>query len=363
MADPKTVKKNEGLGGVSPLTPDFSARANMPEPRPRLPFQPENPFGSITAGRHQFTILGDNDHADPSIIKAVADHVASMAKAGVKHLMIEYAADPETDKMMWQLYQNPPAISYDQIRKQSALFESASPETPEGQRQSGKNYAELIINCHKNGITLHFAGDDLGSDSLVQQGLVRAQREAMITAQPALHKMWEKYLDDPDYLKKIGVPEERRADLASNLLDHGDRYFSLLKLESDLGDKHISERMGSASEQMRADRFIDLAKGEKSVILFGAEHHKHGLDMNEALDSKLRAQALKQGTLENFEPTRVLDIHGSRSSFSRHKDLGLEQNSDAVYFVKEKQADITPQGLDNLTPVHARPIPQAPHQP
>ncbi len=321
------------------ITPHYNAQAStQPAQSPESDFDPKNAFGSLTAGKQQFTILGDTDHGDPSIIKAIAENIPQMAKSGVKHLMIEYEDTSETEALLSRLYTIPPQATYDEILKKSELFESASAKTQEEMKESGLNYAALIIECHKNGIKLHLAGDNRESKYLLAMDEVNKNRDRYITENAEIHKTYEAWTKDGSSLDHLNKDEQQK--IIDTLVKHGDKLTTFHNEWMGFSDKFNKERMGFSAEKSRAEHFINLANGEKSVVVFGAAHIEKDMDLNEAIDQNLRQKALKDGKLNEFVPTQVMDVHASRQSFEK-APLHLKTNEyHPRYFVQEKTGEI-----------------------
>ena len=63
----------------------------------KIQIDPAHPLGSMTAGEQQFTIAADTNHQKESIHMAVNADIPVMARNGVKHIMIEYHAEPVSE--------------------------------------------------------------------------------------------------------------------------------------------------------------------------------------------------------------------------------------------------------------------------
>lgn len=333
------------LERIEPITaaaqPAFSDVRKKPS---QVVFDPKDPFGSLTAGPQQFTILGDTDHTDGSIIFSIANNMKQMAESGVKHIMIEYLPTPDMQNIINQLYQKPPAISDEELRSRSYLFESARAQTPEEAKQTGLAYTELLIQARNNNVMLHFAGDNISESLLIAQQRVLKQQEEFKKANPVLNRQYEEWMDNQS--KYQDLEPAQRAEIEGALLKYGNTLLSYLKRSNDLGELREKVRMDYSAEQTRADRFIALSGGEKSVVVFGSNHMEKEKDLNEALDERLRQQALKEGNISSFERSRVMNVYASRDVNNSQQNLPSTKGVDVQYFVKENEAVVTSQGRD-----------------
>jgi hypothetical protein len=321
---------------------------------PKALFRPDNPFGSLTAGNHQFTILGDWQHGHPAISRAIADNLKNMAQSGVKHLILEFPPFPDTDDILDRLYSDPPTITDDEIRGQSRLFESVHAESPEKMIEDGLNYAEMLIESRKHGIRVHFGGDEAGHAIRRAMREVLAREQEFIEANPGINKIYEEWIENPDLLRTQGLDDDAVAKAEKELVAYGEQRLVFTREWLDLNEERAKERMGYETEQQRARRFIDMANGEKAVIFWGSDHHIKKKDLNEALDEALQKDAFKKGT-DAPEPTRSMTIYPSESSFKGEKTEAGAQEPHMRYFALEQKAELTNSGREIMDPGNAVP--------
>ncbi|MDB5491779.1 MAG: hypothetical protein JWO78_1628 [Micavibrio sp.] len=345
MTDPD--KAPRGLQNVQSISPAFAAAVQTPNGK-RAAFDPQNAFGSITAGRQQFTLLADTNHGDPSIVLGIAENVAAMARSGVRHMIIEYPPNDLTQQMIEKLYARPPQVTYDEVRKNSDWFNSSSPPTEATRRESGKAYAEMLINCHKNGIRFHLGGDTLGQEAAERMRELREKQDWLDRTGAMMDPLYQGYQKEGrGYLVKQGLAEKDGPSFVEDALRQYQDKKQTLGNEIDKAqkaafDEQTEKRMGPAAEDSRAQRFIRTANGEKAVVMFGVDHINHDNDLNEALDRRLQAEALKKGSA--FEQTRTIDIYGSRAAERELRDAGLAGKGEAQFFQKEQRGVLTAEG-------------------
>lgn len=319
------------------ITPTFreSAGAEPSTPsRPEPAFDPKNPFGSLTAGGHQFTILWDTDHGDPSIPGTVAENIAAMAASGVKHVMLEYSGTPESRDLLDRFYRTPPQATELDMILNSEFFESTYGQTPLDIEQSGLSYVAMMIEARRHGIKVHLAGDEAGYALAWEMDSVEEEKRAYLAENAVIHRIYEHNLKDSALLESL-APDDRDR-LMKELLAQGERLSDFTDRWLEINDRYVQERLGVEAQIARADRFIDLAQGEKAVVLWGQNHHGK-LDV--ALDHRLRQEALKDGALEQMEPTRSMDMLSSRAKAEALKARGTDLLAPARYFVAEKEAE------------------------
>lgn len=320
----------------------------------KLKIDPANPFGSLVAGRQQFTFLADGNHGDPALVKTVADNVKAMAAAGAKHLMLEYNDfNPEVQDMMRRLNSQPPKISDVEIMKKAPLLESIHGATPAIRKEIGVQFARILVEAKHAGMQVHFTGDTRGQAGL-DEGVAVFNEEKMFRAQNrVLDNQYKQYINDPQFFAKLKLAPEAQQLLSDRLVRYGDKLQEFGDRRTTAYEKFIADRLGPEAEGARADKMIALARGEKSVAMWGRDHLNDGHDMNEIIDGKLRVAYIKDRisgkegvAMEKPEASRVMELHTSRNhEATLDKD---PKEPDLKYFVKEKQLDLTAAGSAKL---------------
>lgn len=82
----------------------------------KIQIDPAHPLGSMTAGDQQFTIAGDTDHRKEGIHAAINADIPTMARNGVKHIMVEFSAQ-SLDEMAQTYPAMAQATTWDERRK------------------------------------------------------------------------------------------------------------------------------------------------------------------------------------------------------------------------------------------------------
>lgn len=319
-------EERKGITGTFRIlsSPEKSGNGNI------FPFNPQDPFGSLLASPNPFAILWDTDHGDPSIVQAVVDNLQDMARSGVKHLMLEYPPEEKSSALLKGFYASPQTVTPVDLIKNSDLFESVHARTPEEGLKMGLAYVRLIIEAERHGIQVHMAGDEAGYALSDQQAQILQDQDDYIKDNQAIHRIYEYTLKDQALLNSLQPNNRER--LMNEILAHGERLLDFGRRWDELEHQRIQERMGVEAEISRASRFLDLAQGEKAVVLWGQAHHGK-LDV--ALNHKLRQNALKEGI--PFEETRSMDLLASRDSVNQMKSIGVELSAPVRYFAQEKQ--------------------------
>ncbi len=307
----------------------------------------------MVEGPQQFTFIRDTNHSKSAIPKALREGIPAMVEAGAKHLSLEWNMYPkghplhneyyeELSDVMERLSSKPPRITSAEIRRQSYLFETVhldfdlpEKEREQAQKQVGIEYAELLIEARNRGLTVHLAGDDLGKkESLKIEEINQKEKEYQ-----EKHKNIMRYIEDPGLAEKLS-PKAR--DEIGRRIDQyllGDWFF--IDERKKMFGQSDEARLGEWSEAQRAQRFVDMAGGEKAVVVFGSGH---GL-LRAALDSELRRRAYEDGQ-EEPEKTKVLDIWESRGAAAsweeKHPKTKYDTPPDAVLYVKEGEMEMLP---------------------
>jgi hypothetical protein len=278
-----------------------------------------------------------------------------MVEAGAKHLFLEWPVypkghplhseyDEELADLMERLSSKPPRITSAEIRRQSYLFEThhadtnlSEEEQREAQEQVGKEYAELLIEARNRGLTVHLAGDDLGRKERLETDKISRE-----------HAM---YREEREALLRFGLvtaDEDEQYSLGEEM------FFDMWQ---EAFDRRKKARMGEESEAQRAQRFVDMAGGEKAVVVFGAGH---GL-LRAALDAELQKRAYEDGQGEPAK-TKVLDIWESRGAAAswevEHPKTKYDTPPDAVLYAKEGEMERV--SAPSASPSSPSPLPSSP---
>lgn len=327
------MPKIEERQGITGFFWAASAPQASPAPENKTTLDPQNPFGSLTAGKNQFTVLWDTNHGDPSIPATVANNVSAMAASGVKHIILEYPPNPESQAFLDRFFRGSPQPSESYAILNSHLFQSASASNDSEAERGGLAYASLIIEARRHGMTVHLGGDEAGYDSFHQHDAIKEEESLYLQENETIHRIYEYTLKDPSLLE--GLDPERREHLQKRLLEHGEALLDFEWRREGLFEKSTQERLRVEAQTARAERFVQMAQGEKAVVLWGQNHYGK-LDV--ALDYRLRQDALKTGA-QTPEPTRGMDLYVSRANKAMFEPDGRQDQAPAQYYYMEKELD------------------------
>lgn len=284
----------------------FKEKADYPVQPPsktRL-IDPNSPIASLASGNNQFTAIADTDHAQGTIMDRISAEIPQLAKAGVKHLMLEYTIAPIGDPLrdyedekkeaiLYRLNSRPPKISEQEIMANAKLFKSWH-ETGSG-NEMGKAYANLLINAMKAGITVHFAGDYKGVQEIGELREIHKEGDKFLRKYAKLERFSQQLHEDPDFIKNLNWPEKEKRALEARIYTYRDTTGKIEDRWIDAKKRFEEERLGALTEMERAHRFVGLADGEKSVVVFGSDHFNNKFDLNEIIDMTAKMDALKNG--------------------------------------------------------------------
>jgi hypothetical protein len=199
----------------------FNNTANTP---PALPQQKRlidknAPIASLASGNNQFTAISDTDHGKGTIIDRLSTEIPQLARAGVKHLMLEYpiapigdpfrnSEDEKKEDILSRLNSRPPKISEQEIMANARLFKSTHEEG--SGNETGKAYCNLLINAMKAGITVHFAGDFKGENEEWERDNIRKDQDKFLKKYAKLERFSQQLDKDPDFIKNLNWPEKEK---------------------------------------------------------------------------------------------------------------------------------------------------------
>ncbi len=318
----------------------------------------DNPLGSLMAGLQQFTFLADTNHGVSAMPKAILDAIPSMANAGVKHLMLEYHIYPaghpqrdtsgeQTEAIMQTFFVNQSRISDDEVRKSAHLFRTATPGVSEEENKKiGDYYAEILIEARKHGIKVHLAGDGIGHDESVEMDKLIEERHRYLQENKQFHDEYQRWLTDDKYIESLDLSPDQEDLFLKELVRHGKKIENYFDTLIELNRRHEEVRMSPEAEQKRAERFTNLAQGEKAVVMFGSDHFDNENDINERVDQILRAKALKEGTA--FHPSRVAELWESRLEYEQTKNQKATRQADIRYYLDTQDVELGVDSVESL---------------
>lgn len=284
----------------------FNTTANYPPPPPerkRL-IDKNAPIASLAAGNNQFTAISDTNHGNGNILNRLTNEIPELARAGVKHIMLEYpiyplghpfrtSDDERIEDILSRLNSHPSQITEHEIWRNAELFKSKHEKA--SSNETGEAHANLLISAMKAGINVHFAGDDKGAVEDIVKEKITQEENSYLKKHAKLERFYQRFLNEPDFLQNLNWPEKEKRALETRIFAHHDIRHQFFNRWNDANNRYEEERVGLGAELERADRFVKLANGEKSVVVFGRDHFNNKFDLNEAIDMTAKMDALKHG--------------------------------------------------------------------
>lgn len=346
------------------LTSAFKAETEITDnsaPAAKRTINPRFPITSLVSGDNQFTAISDSHHGQRGVIDRIAAEIPKMAQAGLKHVILEIPVFPEghfmlkdpivneghrkIEDILTRMNNVPPQITDIEILEHAYLFSDDHDES--GANEIGKAHANLLVKAMQSGVRVHFAGDDKGfrESDLVNETLAKEQK--ILKENPKLTDLAQSTEDDPDYIKKMKIPEKEKKALTQQVEQLKKRYFDNVDEYERRTADYNEARMGVATETERANRFVELAQGEPALLVFGRRHFNKGVDLNETLDVSLKADALKNGRPVP-EKTPVVEIWQSKQVRAQWpekygEDLSAQQPPDIRIFANTREVEIPPE--------------------
>jgi len=306
------------------LREEFQVNAKGEQIRPasKLHLDPQNPISSITNGSQQFTVIADTDHSKGSIIETIAAEMPKIAKSGVKHLMLEYTNDAYNQDILKRVNSRPPQISERELLDKAEDFRSGSEKSG---NTTGNAYAHLLIAAMKNGVTVHFTGDSLGREQATKMQILDQEKETYLKKHPKLERFSQALYEDGNFIDKLDWPQKEKDGLKERIETHRNKLGKNNEDWLKLNEERENIRMAPEAEEQRAERFLTLAQGEKSLVVFGRDHFRKDNDLNEAIDRQTRLEAFKSGS-PLPEKTPVIEIWESK----KERDLQTKEIGDST---------------------------------
>lgn len=324
----------------------------MSDPSPKLKIDPTDPFGSLAAGPQQFTFLADDTHGDTTLLTAIVGNIAAMARAGVKHLMLEYrATSPDDRALLRRLNSKPPLISDMEIMKYAPKLEATTAKTDEERKASGLGYALMLVEAKKHGLQVHFTGESYGAEFLAEEDALHNEEKLFRMQDRVLAKNYQQSITDPDFwAKHTGTAEEQNA-LWERMTEYAARLTEFFQRRQEIRRNYEEARISPNAEGAHIDKMIALASGEKAVAIW-ARHHLSGTrDMNEMMDERLRELYImaritdpENAPKTKPAPSKVMDLYSARKYEASPETTQEVQESDLKYYVAEKEVEITATG-------------------
>ncbi len=245
-----------------------------------------------------------------------------------------------THAFLEKVYSKPPGLTDDEIRKESQYYVSSHAETAADKKASADNFANLLIRSRDNGIRVVFSGDhDSETSAALTQAELTLQR--FRNANPAMEAIAEQRAKDPSF-------EIPRKDVIA-FSEYSQQEIKYIRAVTAAMVASNATRTDEGREALRAERMIELAGGEKSVVIWGAGHSNKPNDFNEMIDARLQAQAAKTGAPPP-PATRVIELYDSKAEYESRRTegrVGVDE-PDVRHYIQERESEITPSGAAQL---------------
>lgn len=270
-----------------------------------------------------------------------------------------------------KFYADPPQINEDELRAHSDIFRSGNAETEADSQDIADVRIEMLIKARSLGIRIDYFGDEPGiehrsnSEMLsMESDDVNTLKNAYIEANADMHVAFTEYMGAPNirvYLNKIqerdGLDVEEQAQFMVDIGNHADKLgtyddqiISLTEQSIHHADLETAARFSDDALDKRAQVYIDMAKGDKTLIVRGGGHFDNSVnlhaDVDEYLDQKLRQQALQNGTLNDYVPSKQVALWPSRDvQIDFYQVIGGDiippDPAEVNYFIKDGVVEIT----------------------
>ncbi len=244
-----------------------------------------------------------------------------ITKTGVKHLMLEYFiypvghplrgyVDETSENILLRLNSRPPQITEKEIRDNYSIFADNHDKTPD--KKTGKAYAELLINAMNAGIKVHFAGDDKGGLESSALEKIGNERDEYLRKYAKLELSSQSLYRDTDFINKLDLPDKEKRALESRIFAHREKLGKISDRQEIANQAYQEARLGRTTEIGRGERFVSLAKGEKSLVVFGNDHFNNSFDLNEAIGQSSKRDGFKRGKIFQDE-VPVIQIYADKN--------------------------------------------------
>ncbi len=211
------------------------------------------------------------------------------------------------------------------LRDKADFFRSASAQNEEDQLAIVENRIQLFLKSRELGVRVHFFGDNPGAHFFLKKDLaledidaITQEIDVLIAKNPDIHREYRRYVTDRDYAASIDVenmnPDEE--ERFSKVVMHWKALSDLHEQKSELhdiymanGDAGWEERFGAEALEARAQAYIDMSEGMKTLIVRGAAHFNGSTadyDVDEYLDHKLKEKT------SDFVPSKQISLYTSR---------------------------------------------------
>lgn len=296
------------------------------------------------SSQHQFTVIGDSDHSDARLPRALAqsENIKALVDSGVRHLFLER---PQHMDSLLRRYESG-EFTDDHFR---ILLNSMTPSaqvglgaqsfSPQQAQEVALAMADLIIAAKENGIKVHFVDDSAVGQKLDQLVDVTAKTE---------RKIIDFALASMDHHQPAAA-EQLRLKLANEGITHefGNQIFAHLKsvMSPSQLNTYFDEAMSGVrmaqddwakaridGDRELAQRILGLAGTEKATIFYGNAHGLHQDDLDNHLgDARRIVLASKIEALDLLHPVASPLMDKSRKADERAPVAVYLVDQDKVY--------------------------------
>lgn len=230
---------------------------------------------------------------------------------------------------------DPPQITEERLKENGHIFQQQNGDNSIEKLHMGMVFADILIQSKEKGIEIHFAGDNPDGHKVAT---AQALRLAFPTTNPAPKPI------------KSGIDGIFQAVGNLTKPSYMTQYLGIHEHVSRLEAEFAEARTAHDHEQARAERFIDLANGEKILVMWGDGHFRKSNDKNpslkDAVDDQLKLRALEKG--EGFLPSKDIAVFVSSEELgdallSRSK---INSHADIQYLLLDHDVMINPDQAD-----------------
>ena len=265
------------------------------------------------------------DLSSEEVVSRVHDDPKNKAKASRI-----FATKWELEKrLVWEhFFENPSEENAKALRENSFFLGSANSTMEEENVKVDQHTMEIIIRARQNGITVHYTNDRVGEKEMDAENKCIKEKEQFLVENPGVSEHFDQYCEHGvEYVYQLDLSEAEKNALF-------DKFRQISEMNQEIietTDKNngLKTRVSPEAEKARADLFIDLADGERAVIVWGAGHFYKHLDIDEYLD-----QALGQSGLLSH-PTRVIEIWGSSEYFLSTDRSSRVDHPEIIHWIKD----------------------------
>lgn len=232
-------------------------------------------------------------------------------------------------------------ITPEEVHMRAPLFRSY--RDPSG--ATAKAYATLYLACRRHDVKVHYTGDRRGFEPT----------PATIAAQEDLNAFLADsrnadLLPVNESLAQIAAPEEWSAAFNALSPEMRRQLETFWHMRNAIDNLRAADRMSAEAERERAIRFIECARGQKALAIWGRLHFVTDQGINIHLD-RILAETSTRG---RNNPTVVMSVYRDRQAHARQPDYGATRESHLRRFIATNQTIVTRSGADVFNDANPR---------